>query len=99
MWSLDGPSGEAPVMVVGGNFNIAGTVVANAIALWNGSSWKLFDWMAAEFVSIAWDQTGWLMTMVLSSTYRQKSLVSPELLAPDSNNTALSRGQRYRLSA
>lgn len=27
-------------MVIGGNFNIAGTVVANAIALWNGNSWE-----------------------------------------------------------
>jgi trimeric autotransporter adhesin len=40
IWDRDGQGGEAPVMVIGGNFNIAGTVVANAIALWNGNSWE-----------------------------------------------------------
>ena len=32
LWDRDGVGGEPPVMVIGGNFNIAGTVVANAIA-------------------------------------------------------------------
>ncbi len=60
---------------------------------------ELLDWLATEFVRMGWDQKGFLKTIVLSSTYRQKSSVTPELLARDPLNTLLARGPRYRLSA
>jgi hypothetical protein len=60
---------------------------------------ELLDWLATEFVRTGWDQKRFLKTMVLSSTYRQRSSVRPELLAADPLNTLLARGPRYRLSA
>ncbi len=40
LWDRDGPGGQPPVLVVGGDFTIAGTTFANNIALWNGTSWE-----------------------------------------------------------
>jgi hypothetical protein len=71
---------------------------------------ELLDWLAVEFMepSVAASQAGsglpWSVKrlhklIVLSATYRQASLVSPELLAKDPENKLLARGPRVRLEA
>lgn len=60
---------------------------------------QLLDWLATEFVRSGWDVKAMLTTMVTSSTYRQTSNVTPDRLEVDPDNTLLSRGPRFRLSA
>ncbi|MDC0935092.1 DUF1553 domain-containing protein [Pirellulales bacterium] len=60
---------------------------------------ELLDWLATELIRQNWDQRAILKMMVLSSTYRQSSDVTPELLDADPNNRLLSRGPRWRLPA
>jgi len=59
---------------------------------------ELLDWLALEFQS-NWSTKKLLKTIVMSSTYRQSSRISPELLARDDRNLLLARGPRFRLSA
>ncbi|MEM6366383.1 MAG: DUF1553 domain-containing protein, partial [Planctomycetota bacterium] len=60
---------------------------------------ELLDWLALEFVDRGWSIKQLLKTIVLSSTYRQSSALSPEHLASDDQNRTLSRGPRMRLDA
>ena len=60
---------------------------------------QLLDWLATEFVRIGWDRKQLLKTILLSSTYRQHSRVTPALVARDPDNVLLARGPRYRLPA
>jgi len=60
---------------------------------------RLLDWLAHEFVESGWDLKWLLRTIVTSSTYRQASLTSPQLLERDPDNRLLARGPRYRLPA
>jgi hypothetical protein len=60
---------------------------------------RLLDWLAVEFMENGWDLKGILKTMVLSSTYRQSSRITPDLLERDPRNRLLSRGPRLRLDA
>src|SRR2546423_15399894 len=46
-----------------------------------------------------WDIKSVLKTIVMSSTYRQSSLVTPALLERDRDNRLLSRGPHLRLEA
>lgn len=61
---------------------------------------ELLDWLAVYFRDdLAWSVKGFLREMVLSSTYRQSSVASPEKLAVDPRNLLASRGPRFRLTA
>ncbi len=60
---------------------------------------ELLDWLAAEFMRTGWDMKAMHKTIVMSSTYRQTSKVSPELVQRDPNNRLLARGPRVRLEA
>ena len=60
---------------------------------------ELLDWLAVEFMEQDWSFKSLLRTLVLTSTYRQRSAVNPELLEVDPNNRWLARGPRFRLSA
>lgn len=59
----------------------------------------LLDWLAREFIRSGWDVKRSIRLMVMSSTYRQKSRPSKDLLAKDPSNQLLARGPRYRLTA
>ncbi|MEI7929154.1 MAG: DUF1553 domain-containing protein, partial [Verrucomicrobiales bacterium] len=71
---------------------------------------ELLDWLAAEFMqptvspAVAgqpakpWDMKAIQKLIVMSSTYRQSSQVTPELVERDSENRLLARGPRFRLS-
>jgi len=57
----------------------------------------LLDWLAVDFVESGWDVKRMIKQMVMSSTYRQSSRVTPELLQRDPENRLLARGPRFRL--
>jgi Protein of unknown function (DUF1553)/Protein of unknown function (DUF1549)/Concanavalin A-like lectin/glucanases superfamily/Planctomycete cytochrome C len=48
---------------------------------------------------VAWDVKALLKTIVMSATYRQTSMVTPQLLQQDPENRLLGRGPRLRLPA
>jgi hypothetical protein len=58
---------------------------------------ELLDWLAVEFRDTGWDVKKMLKLMLLSDTYRQSALVTPEKLKKDPENRLLSRGPRYRV--
>ncbi len=60
---------------------------------------ELLDWLAVEFVESGWDMKALLKTIVMTSTYRQQSGVTPEMVERDPTNRLLARGARFRLSA
>jgi hypothetical protein len=60
---------------------------------------ELLDWLAREFVDQSWDTKRFLKTLALSTTYRQSSQASAELLARDPANQLLARGPARRLTA
>jgi hypothetical protein len=57
----------------------------------------LLDWLAAEFRDSGWDVKRLVRLIVTSSTYRQSSKVTPELLERDPENRWFARGARYRM--
>jgi hypothetical protein len=59
----------------------------------------LLDWLAVQFVADGWDVKKTIKRMVMSSTYRQSSRVTPELIRRDPENRLLARGPRFRLDA
>ncbi|MEO1010180.1 MAG: DUF1553 domain-containing protein [Bacteroidota bacterium] len=60
---------------------------------------ELLDWLAITFIESGWDVKALLKTMVMSHTYRQSSVVSPEMREKDPNNQYLGRSNSYRLPA
>jgi len=60
---------------------------------------ELLDWLARDFVDHEWDVHRLLRMLVLSATYRQSSVVSPEVRGVDPENRLLARGPSQRLSA
>jgi hypothetical protein len=60
---------------------------------------ELLDWLARDFIASGWDVKGLCRTIVLSSTYRQRSAVAPEVRERDPDNLLLARGPSRRLSA
>ncbi len=59
----------------------------------------LLDWLAIDFRDHGWSLKQLLKTIVMSSTYRQSSVISETKLAKDPQNRLLSRGPRFRMSA
>ena len=59
----------------------------------------LLDWLATEFIRCDWDMKRLLQVIVTSSTYRQSSRMTPELIARDPHNRLLARGPRFRMEA
>ncbi len=60
---------------------------------------KLLDFLAVEFEQNGWDVKAIVKLMAMSSTYRQSSITSKDLLSRDPQNRLLARGPRFRLSA
>ncbi|HEV8059715.1 MAG TPA: PSD1 and planctomycete cytochrome C domain-containing protein [Gemmataceae bacterium] len=60
---------------------------------------ELLDWLATEFVRSGWNVKALHRQIVTSATYRQSSVVRPELVARDPENRLLARGPRFRLQA
>ncbi len=60
---------------------------------------ELLDWLALDFMENGWTFKRLHRRIMLSSTYRMGSAVSPEVLARDPDNRLLSRYQPRRLEA
>lgn len=60
---------------------------------------ELLDWLAVEYVENGWSLKRLLRSIVLSSTYRQSSRVTPGLVERDDQNLLYARGTRFRLDA
>ncbi|MDH3245702.1 MAG: DUF1553 domain-containing protein, partial [Saprospiraceae bacterium] len=60
---------------------------------------ELLDWLAVDFQQNGWDLKRLIKQMICSATYRQSSVVRPELDDIDPDNILLARGPRYRRSA
>src|SRR5439155_9219235 len=63
---------------------------------------ELLDWLAVEFMQPGGRARPWSVKhlhrlIVTSSTYRQSSRVTPDLLAKDPENRLLARGPRLRV--
>ncbi|MEX0882784.1 MAG: DUF1553 domain-containing protein, partial [Cyclobacteriaceae bacterium] len=57
----------------------------------------LLDWLSVEFMESGWDVKQLQKSIVMSSTYRQSSLATQELIQNDPDNIWLSRGPSGRL--
>jgi mono/diheme cytochrome c family protein len=60
---------------------------------------ELLDTLAVEFRESGWDVRGLLRRFVTSATYRQASVVRPDVATRDPENALLARFPRRRLSA
>jgi len=60
---------------------------------------ELLDWLASRFVANGWNVKAIQRLIVTSSTYRQSSKISAEMLERDPANRLLARGPRFRLSS
>jgi len=58
---------------------------------------ELLDWLALTFIESGWDTKALFKTILMSSTYRQAALTTPEKAEKDPGNRLLSRGPRFRL--
>jgi hypothetical protein len=58
---------------------------------------ELLDWLAVDFRDHGWDMKRFYKQLLLSATYRQAAITTPEKLAKDPENRLLSRGPRFRL--
>ena len=63
------------------------------------SNQELLDWMAVDFREKNWDIKKFFKTLVLSATYRQSAVTTPEKNRKDPKNLLLSRGPRFRMDA
>lgn len=59
----------------------------------------LLDWLAVEFVESGWKVKSLFRSIVMSSTYRQSSRATADLVERDPQNRLLARGPRHRLPA
>ncbi|MGH7575795.1 MAG: DUF1553 domain-containing protein, partial [Longimicrobiales bacterium] len=60
---------------------------------------ELLDWLAVTYRDSDWDTKALLKRIVVSSTYRQSSRITPELEEVDPENRLLARGPSHRLPA
>jgi Protein of unknown function (DUF1553)./Carbohydrate binding module (family 6)./Protein of unknown function (DUF1549)./Planctomycete cytochrome C. len=61
---------------------------------------ELLDWLALQFMhEMDWSIKQLLRELVISTTYRQSSLLTDKLSAEDPGNKYYARGPRFRLSA
>ena len=58
---------------------------------------ELLDWLAVDFREHGWDVKRIFKLMVLSATYRQSAVTSPEKISRDPQNLWLARGPRFRM--
>jgi hypothetical protein len=105
MWIVD-PSNPLTARVTVNRFwqEIFGTGIVKTVEDFGSqgeppSHPELLDWLAVYFRDSGWDVKGLLKMIVMSSTYRQSGVTSPEKTNLDPQNRLLARGPRFRMDA
>jgi hypothetical protein len=78
------------IVKTAGDFGVSGEPPSNQ---------ALLDWLAVDFREHNWDVKRMFKLMVMSATYRQSAVVTPEKLERDPENRLLARGPRFRMDA
>jgi len=73
-----------------GDFGVAGEVPINQ---------PLLDWMAVDFRENSWNVKRFFKQLLMSATYRQATVITPEKKRLDPDNRLVSRGPRFRMDA
>jgi len=73
-----------------GDFGMQGDLPSNP---------QLLDWLAVDFKTHGWNVKRLVKQIVMSATYRQSAVISPEKYKNDPENVLLARGPRYRVPA
>ncbi|MBY0588929.1 DUF1553 domain-containing protein [bacterium] len=73
-----------------GDFGISGELPSHP---------ALLDWMAVDFRENGWDVKRMYKMLVMSATYRQSAITTPEKREKDPENRLLTRGPRFRMDA
>ena len=60
---------------------------------------ELLDWLSRQFIDGGWSMKKLHRIIVTSATYRQSSVVRPELMETDPRNLLLARQNRFRVDA
>jgi hypothetical protein len=60
---------------------------------------ELIDYLAVKFMKSGWDTKALIKEIVMSKTYRQRSIADAKTMADDPDNEWLARGPRFRLPA
>jgi len=60
---------------------------------------ELLDWVAVDFRESGWNIKRFYRQVVLSATYRQSAVATPNLIERDPGNRLLARGPRFRMDA
>ncbi len=60
---------------------------------------EVLDSLAAQFIASGWDVKALVKTIVMSRTYRQRSIADAKTMTDDPENELLARGPRIRLAA
>lgn len=60
---------------------------------------ELLDWLAVDFRESGWDVKQFFKRILMSATYRQSAVTTPQKLEKDRDNMLLSRGPRFRMDA
>ena len=60
---------------------------------------ELINYLAAKFMQSGWDTKALIKEIVMSQTYRQRSIADEKTMADDPDNEWLARGPRFRLPA
>ena len=78
------------IVKTSGDFGVAGEEPSHP---------ELLDWLAFDFREHGWDVKRMFKMMVMSATYRQSSVTSPQKIDLDPQNRLLARGPRFRMDA
>ena len=78
------------IVKTSGDFGVAGEVPSHQ---------ELLDWLAVDFREHGWDVKRIYKLMVMSATYRQSAVCSPEKLERDPQNRLFARAPRFRMDA
>ncbi len=78
------------IVKTAGDFGVAGE---------QPSHQQLLDWLAVDFREHGWDVKRIYKLMVMSATYRQSAVASPQKIERDPENRLLARGPRFRMDA
>ena len=60
---------------------------------------EVLDSLALRFIQSGWNTKALIKSIVMSATYRQRSIADAKTMADDPDNEWLARGPRFRLSA